>query len=91
MMYAKRVKVGEVERYIFGLSEWLDGEAISNAAVTACGAQLSVSATDVAGDDIGFFVTGLVAGSGSVIVSYTTATRSDSVKLRINVAPATIC
>ena len=91
MMYAKRVKVGEVERYIYGLAEWLDGETIKSATVEACGSLFFVSASDVAGEDVGFFVAGLAVGSGSVIVRYATNTRKDSVKLRINVAPATVC
>lgn len=89
--YEKRLKVGKKERYTLGLSAWLNGEAITSATVTACGAFLTVDSYDVDGNAIGFFATGLVKGNTEIIFNYSTATRSDSQKHYVVVIDADAC
>lgn len=90
-VYEKRLKVGKKERYTLGLSAWLNGEPITAATVTACGAFLTVDSYDIDGDVIGFFVTGLLSGGSEIIFSYSTATRNDSQKHIVVVIDADAC
>lgn len=91
MVYAKQLKVGKIERYTFGIGGWLNGDTLVNASVVACGTSLRVNSSDFSGSTIGFFAEGLARGAGSVIVSYETATRTDSIKLVIVVLDADVC
>jgi len=90
-VYEKQLKVGKKERYTLGLSAWLNGETITSATVTACGSFLTVDSYDFSGDVIGFFATGVARGASEVIISYTTATRTDSQKHNVVVVAADIC
>ena len=89
--FLKPVKAGKTERYTYGLSAWLNGESLTAATVQACGAGVTLSTADIDGGNVGFFATGVTAGSYHVIVDYSTATRSDSAKVIIVVSPADSC
>lgn len=91
MLYDKRLKVGKTERYTFGLSEWLDGEAITSATVTACGAGINIGTTTSTDGVIGFLATGVTVGRYDIIFNYQTSTRSDSAKHQIEVIAADAC
>ena len=91
MTYDKQLKVGKTERYTLGISSWLGSESLTFATVTACGSLLTINSFDNSGSTIGFFATGLVKGASEIIVSYATATRSDSIKLTVVVIAADAC
>lgn len=91
MNYEKPLKVGKKERYTLGLANWLNGEAITSATATPCGAGFTVESTDFSGSTVGFFATGATAGRFDVIIAYATATRSDSQKHQIAVVAADAC
>lgn len=91
IQFAKRLKVGKVERYTLGLTAWLDGESLTSVSAEACGTEVQVNSSDFVGATVGLFVEGLSSGIGSVIVSYQTATRSDSVKVSIVTVDADTC
>ena len=89
--FEKLLKVGKKERYTLGISSWLGSESLTSATVTACGSLLTINSSDYSGSTIGFFATGVTKGSSEVIVSYATATRSDSIKLTVVVTAADAC
>ena len=92
MLYDKRLKIGKTERYTFGLSAWLDGEALTSATVTPCGGGFTVGSSAIeSGATIGFFATGVTSGRYDVIFTYSTSTRSDSAKHQIEVIAADAC
>lgn len=91
MNYEKQLKVGKTERYTYGIGSWLNGEAIASASVVACGDRFTIESDDFSGSAIGFFAQGVAKGSAEVIITYTTATRTDSAKARIVVVPADAC
>lgn len=83
----KKLKVGKTERYIFGLTQWLKGEALTGVTL-AEDALVTVTAPDISGGVIGFFATGVGKGVSEVVVDYTTPTRSDCAVLKIVVIDA---
>lgn len=89
--FEKLLKVGKKERYTLGVSSWLGSESLTSATVVACGSLLTINSSDYSGSTIGFFATGVAKGSSEVIVSYETATRSDSIKLKVVVTAADAC
>jgi hypothetical protein len=91
MMYSKRVKVGKTERYTFGLSKWLDGDTLTAATVTACGSGVTIGATTTDDGVVGFLATGVTAGRYTLIIEYSTATRSDSAIVEVQVVAADAC
>lgn len=90
-VYSKELKVGKKERYTLGISSWLGSESLTSATVVACGSLLTINSSDYSGSTIGFFATGATKGASEVIVSYATATRSDSIKLTVVVIAADAC
>lgn len=91
MAWDKGVKVGKVERYVLGLSGWLDGELITSHSVTVCGLGAEIKSSGVDGSDIWFYAEGVTKGTVKVIVDFSTATRSDSHMERLRVLAADIC
>lgn len=89
--YEKLLKVGKTERYTLGISSWLGSESLTSATVVACGSFLTINSSDYSGYTIGFFATGAAKGVSEIIVNYSTATRSDSIKLYVVVVAADAC
>lgn len=95
MAWDKAVKVGKVERYTYGLSEWLNGEAITSASVTCDNVFASVSAVNFDNDEqlVSFLATGVQAGTQQLRIDFATATRSDTspiLKLKVKALPAPV-
>ena len=72
----KTLKVGKTERYTLGLAAWLNGEALTSAALAGDG-KAELSPVDITDADVNWFATGVEKGACRVTVDYQTATRSD--------------
>lgn len=92
MAWEKAVKVGKVERYTFGLSEWLNGEELVTASVTCDNEFASISAVTIDNQQqlISLLAAGVQPGTQELRLNYTTSTRSDTspiLKIKVKALP----
>ncbi len=93
MAWDKILKVGKTERYTYDVTEWLSGETLTSAQVTASGVNASISSVLIDGDTITFLATGLQVGTQELRVNFSTATRTDTspvMKLKIKALPTPV-
>lgn len=91
MAWDKPVKVGKTERFTLGLTRWLKGEALIQQTVTSCSTGLQIKSSGIDGNNVWFLAEGVTEGSAKVIISYATASRSDSYENEISVSAAISC
>lgn len=80
MAWDKALKVGKVERYSYGLSEWTNGEQIETASITCSNQFATISAVSIDNNAqlISFLATGVAVGTQQLRVNFSTLTRSDT-------------
>lgn len=83
----KEAKVGKVDRSYIRIDPlWLGSELIVSATITTADSFVSIGATDIVGNEIGFMRTGVSVGVSIVHISYVTSGgRSDCKNIQIRV------
>lgn len=86
-MVPKQASVGKVDRsYIRVSAAWLGAETIASATVVNDDGLVTIGATDIAANEIGFMRTGVTAGVAVIHISYVTSGgRGDCKSIRLTV------
>ena len=83
--FFRELKVGKTDAFEIDVSVWANSEEITSVGVTDDTGLVTVGATQIVGTLLSVLCTGVAPGLAGLHFQYTTATRSDCVKVKLAV------
>jgi len=83
--FQKSLTVGKTDRYSVDLENWLDSQVVIDSTISSVGALTTESATTISGSIVSWLITGVTSGVETYDINYSTATRSDCIKVQLRV------
>jgi len=84
-VWERKVKVCNTAAVGIDVTEWVDDESITGLTVTTSGALITVDSSQIIGNILIAYITGVSTGATDLIFNYTTATRERCFKGRVYV------
>lgn len=83
--FERKLKVDSTDGYELNIISWLEGETVTSFTVVDDSGLTTVNSSSESGGLISVSLTGLTVGAAQIHFEYSTATRSDCYKARLNV------
>jgi len=84
-VWQRKINVGKTDALGIDVTEWIDSESIAGLTVNTSGALITVDSSQIIGNILIAYITGVSAGATDLIFNYTTATRERCFKGRVYV------